>query len=62
MSNALQANPIKITSVPASKMNKIGLDAKISNGLSQKDPKDAISINVLKDKGLKSDIIEKNGF
>ena len=43
-------------------MNKIGLDAKISNGLSQKVPKDAISINVLKDKGLKSDIIEKNGF
>ena len=62
MSNALQANPIKITSVPASKMNKIGLDAKISNVLSQKVPKDAIPANMLKDTDVKSEKIEKNAF
>ena len=62
MSNALQANPIKITSVPASKMNKIGLDAKISNSLSQKVPKDAIPENMLKDTDVKSEKIEKNAF
>ena len=43
-------------------MNKIGLDAKISNFLSQKVPKDAIPANVLKDTGLKSEKFEKNGF
>jgi hypothetical protein len=48
--------------VPASKMNKIGLDAKISNVLSQKVPKDAIPANMLKDTDVKSEKIEKNAF
>jgi len=48
--------------VPASKMNKIGLDAKISNSLSQKVPKDAIPENMLKDTDVKSEKIEKNAF